>query len=34
MIYVIMGISLIFGSLALIQTKNNAQYYLAVYNDA
>lgn len=32
MIYVIIGISLIFGSLAFILTKDNAQYYLAGYN--
>ena len=32
MIYVIIGISLIFGSLGFILTKDNAQYYLAGYN--
>ena len=32
MIYIIIGISLIFGSLAFILTKVNAQYYLAGYN--
>ena len=32
MIYVIIGISLIFGFLAFILTKDNAQYYLAGYN--
>ena len=32
MIYVIIGVSLIFGSLAFILTKDNAQYYLAGYN--
>lgn len=32
MIYVIIGVSLIFGSLAFILTKDNAQYLLADYN--
>jgi TRAP-type C4-dicarboxylate transport system permease large subunit len=32
MIYVIIGVSLIFGSLAFILTKDNAQYLLAGYN--
>ena len=32
MIYVIIGTSLIFGSLAFILTKDNAQYFLAGYN--
>lgn len=32
MIYVIIGVSLIFGFLAFILTKDNAQYYLAGYN--
>ena len=32
MIYVIIGVSLIFGSLAFILTKDNAQYFLAGYN--
>jgi hypothetical protein len=32
MIYVIIGVSLIFGSLGFILTKDNAQYYLAGYN--
>ena len=32
MIYFIIGVSLIFGSLAFILTKDNAQYYLAGYN--
>ncbi len=31
MIYVIIGVSLIFGSLSFILTKDNAQYYLAGY---
>jgi hypothetical protein len=31
MIYVIIGVSLIFGSLAFILTKDNAQYLLAGY---
>ena len=32
MIYVIVGVSLIFGSLSFILTKDNAQYCLAGYN--
>ena len=32
MIYIIIGVSLIFGSLAFILTVDNAKYYLAGYN--
>lgn len=32
MIYVIIGVSLIFGSLAFILTVDNAKYYFAGYN--